>query len=99
MLFGTEGAFSFAINCYDAEWTGHLELKISVMWHRIESSKRGSSEQCMIAAAKRDDIKDQLFVTVIIRGSEDYLQIDGACTAGLHAWYNTFEGGFSGFDL
>ena len=58
MLFGTEGAFSFAINYYDTVWTRHLELKIGVVWHRVESSKHGSSEQCMIAAAKRDDIKD-----------------------------------------
>ena len=53
----------------------------------------------MIAAAKRDDIKDKLFVTVIIQGSEDYLQSDGAYTAGLQAWHNTFKGGFSGFVL
>ena len=53
-----EGAFGFAINCYDATWTRYLELKISVMWHHIESSERGSREQSMIAAAKRDDDKD-----------------------------------------
>ena len=58
MLFGMEGAFNLGINCYDTVWTGHLELKISVVWHRVELSKCGSSEQCMIAAAKRDDIKD-----------------------------------------
>ena len=58
MLYGTEGAFGFAINCYDAAWTGHLELEISIVWHCIKSSKRGSSEQCVVAAAEGDDIED-----------------------------------------
>ena len=56
MHFSEGGAL--AVNCYDATWTGHFELKISIMWHHIELSERGSSEQCMIAAAKRDDVKD-----------------------------------------
>ena len=58
MLLCSEGAFRISIDCYDAAWTGHLELEISVVWHCVESSKRGSSEQCMVAAAEGDDIKD-----------------------------------------
>ena len=58
MLLGAEGAFRVSIDCNDATWTGHLELEISVMWHRVESSECGSSEQGMIAAAKWDDIED-----------------------------------------
>ena len=58
VLLGTEGAFRVSIDCYDAAWSGHLELEISIVWHRIESSKCGSSEQCVIAAAKGDDIED-----------------------------------------
>ena len=58
MLLSTEGAFHVSIDCYDATWTGHLELEISVVWHRVESSKRGSSEQCVVAAAERNDIED-----------------------------------------
>ena len=58
MLHGAEGAFRVSINCYDAAWSGHLELEISVVWHHVESSKRTSSKQCVITAAKRDDIKD-----------------------------------------
>ena len=58
VLLGTEGAFCVPIDCYDTAWSGHLELEISIVRHRIESSKHGSSEQCVIAAAKRDDIKD-----------------------------------------
>ena len=58
MLLCTEGALCISIDCYDAAWTGHLELEISIVWYRIESSKRGSSEQCMVAAAEGDDIED-----------------------------------------
>ena len=47
-----------SINCYDTVWTGHLELEISVVWHHVESSKCGSSKQCVIATAKGDDIED-----------------------------------------
>ena len=58
MLFCSEGAFSIAIDCYDAAWTGHLELEISIVWYCIESSKRVSFEQCVVAAAEGDDIED-----------------------------------------
>ena len=58
MLLCMEGAFRVSIDRYDAAWTGHLELKISIVWHCIESSECGSSKQCVIAAAKRDDVED-----------------------------------------
>ena len=58
MLLSAEGAFRVSINCYDASWSGHLELEISVVWHRVESSKCGSSEQCVITTAEGDDIKE-----------------------------------------
>ena len=58
VLLGTEGALRVSINCYDTAWSGHLELEISIVWHCIESSERGSSKQCMIAAAEGDDIGD-----------------------------------------
>ena len=58
MLLGTEGAFRVSINYYDTAWSAHLELEISIVWHRVESSECGSSEQCVIAAAKGDDIED-----------------------------------------
>ena len=58
MLFCTEGAFHISVDYYDAAWTGHLELEISIVWYYVESSERSSSEQCVIAAAKGDDIKD-----------------------------------------
>ena len=58
MLLCSEGAFSVAIDCYDAVWTGHLELEISVVWHCVESGECGSSKQCVVAAAEGDDIED-----------------------------------------
>ena len=76
VLLGTEGAFRVSIDCYDTVWSGHLELEIRVVWHHIESSECGSCEQCVIATTERDDIKDQLFASEIVRGSEDHLQCD-----------------------
>ena len=58
MLLCSEGVLSIAIDCYDAVWTGHLELEISIVWHCVESTKHGSSEQCVIAVAEGDDIED-----------------------------------------
>ena len=58
MLHGAEGAFRVSIDSYDAAWSGHLELEISLVWHRVESSKCSSSKQCVIAAAEGDDIED-----------------------------------------
>ena len=58
MLLGTEGAFRVSINCYDAAWSRHLELEVSIMRDHIESSECSLYEQCVIAAPKRDDIED-----------------------------------------
>ena len=58
MLLGTERAFRVSIDCYDVAWSVLLELEIRVVWHRIESSKCGSSEQCVVATTKGDDIED-----------------------------------------
>ena len=58
MLLSMEGAFRISVDRYDTAWSGHLELEVGIMWHRIESSKRGSSKQCMIVTTKRDDVED-----------------------------------------
>ena len=58
MLLCTEGAFRVSVDRYNAAWTGHLELKIIIVRYRIESSKCGSSKQCVIAAAEGDYIED-----------------------------------------
>ena len=76
MLLSTEGALRVSIDCYDTTWSGHLEFEISIVRHRIESSKCGLSEQCVIAAAEGDDIKDQVFTSEVVWGSEDDFQCD-----------------------
>ena len=76
VLLDTPGAFRVSIDCYDTAWSRHLELEISIVWRCIELSECGSSKQCVIAIAERDDIEDQLFVSEIIRGSEDHFQCD-----------------------
>ena len=58
LRFCYEGAFRVSIDCYDTVWSGHLEFEVSIVWHRIESSKCSSSEQCVIAVAEGDDIED-----------------------------------------
>ena len=58
MLLSMEGALRICIDCYDTARSGHLELEVGIVQHRIESSECGSSEQCMIATAEGDDIKD-----------------------------------------
>ena len=58
MLLSTDGALHVSVDYDDTAWSEHLELEISIVWHRIESSKCGSSEQCMIATAEGGDIKD-----------------------------------------
>ena len=76
VLLSVEGAFRVSIECYNTAWSGHLELEIVVVRHRIESSKCGSSEQCMIVTAECDYIEDQFFASEIIRRSEDHFQCD-----------------------
>ena len=44
VFFCLEGAFSVAIDCYDAAWTGHLKLERSIMWYCIKTSESCSSE-------------------------------------------------------
>ena len=58
MLLSTEGAFCVSVDCYDTTWSRHLELKIGIVWHRIESGECGSSEKCVIAVAEGDEIED-----------------------------------------
>ena len=76
MLLGTKGAFRVSIDCYDTAWSGYLEFEIRIVRHRIESSKCGSPEQCVIAAAERDDIEDQISASEVVRGSKDDFQCD-----------------------
>ena len=76
MLLSTEGALRISIDCYNTARSRHLELKVGIVQHRIETGKCGSSEQCMITTAEGDDIEEYLFASEIIRGSEDHFQCD-----------------------
>ena len=58
MLFCSERAFHVSIDCYDPARSWYLELEVCIVWYRIESSKCGSSEQCVVTTAERDDIED-----------------------------------------
>ena len=58
VLLCAERALCVSINCYNPARSGHFELEVCVMRYRVESSKCGSSEQCMIATAEGDDVED-----------------------------------------
>ena len=98
MLLGTEGAFRISIDCYDGMWSGHLELEVIVVRYRIESSKRGSSKQCVIAAAEGDDVEDQAFASEVVRRTENDFQCDGARGVSFYAGYCSLEGSCGGLD-
>ena len=76
MLFCAERTFCVSIDCYDPPRSWHFELEVCIMRYRIESGKCGSPEQCVIATAEGDDIKDQVFASEVDRGSEDDFQFD-----------------------
>ena len=58
VLLRAERALCVSIDCDDPPRSWHLELEVCIMRYRIESGKCGSSEQCVIATAERDDIED-----------------------------------------
>ena len=55
-VWSERSVFPFTVMTPPRSW--HLELEVGIMWYRIESRKCGSSEQCVIATAEGDDIKD-----------------------------------------
>ena len=58
MFLRSEGAFSVSVDRDDSSRAWHLELEVCVVRHRVELCKCGSSEQCMITTAERDDVED-----------------------------------------
>ena len=76
MLLRAERALCVSVNCDDPPGSWHLELEVCIMRYRIESLKCGSPEQCVIATADQDYIKDYLLASEVIRGSEDHFQCD-----------------------
>ena len=57
VLLRTERAVCVSIDYNNPARSWHLEHDVCVVWYRIESSECGSSKQCMIATAKRDDVE------------------------------------------
>ena len=53
-----ERAVHVSVDYYDPAWSWHLELQVYIVWYRIDSSECGSSEQCVVTTAERDDIED-----------------------------------------
>ena len=58
MLLHTEGVFGVSIDRDYSSRAWHLELEICVVRHRIELCECRSSEQGVIATAKRDYVED-----------------------------------------
>ena len=58
VLLRSEGAFGVSIDHNYSSRAWHLELEICIVRHRIELSKCGSPEQCVIATAERDYVED-----------------------------------------
>ena len=58
VLLSMEGALHISIDCYNTARFEHLELKVGIVRHRVETSKCGSSEQCVITTAEGDDVED-----------------------------------------
>ena len=58
VLLRMEGALCVSIDCYNPTGSWHFELEVCIMRYRIESGKCDSPDQCVIATAKGDDIKD-----------------------------------------
>ena len=58
VLLHLEGAFGVSIDRNYSSRAWHLELKVCVMRYRIELSKCGSPEQCVITTAKQDYVED-----------------------------------------
>ena len=58
VLLRSKRALGVSIDYNDSPRSWHLELEVCVVWYRIESSKCGSSEQCVVTTAERDDIED-----------------------------------------
>ena len=58
VLLRSEGAFGVSVDRNYSLRAWHLELEICVVRHRVELCECGSSEQGVIATAKRDYIED-----------------------------------------
>ena len=58
VLLRSEGAFGVSIDRNYSSRAWYLELKVCVVWYRIELGECGSPEQCVITTAERDYVED-----------------------------------------
>ena len=58
VLLRSERAFGVSVDRNDSLRAWHLEIEVCIVRHRIELCKCGSSEQCVIAGAEWDYVKD-----------------------------------------
>ena len=58
VLLCSERALCVSIDYNNSARSWHLELEVCIMRYRIESSKCGSPEQCVIITAEWDYIED-----------------------------------------
>ena len=58
VLLRSEGAFGVSVDHNYSLRAWHFELKVCVVWERIELGECGSPEQCVITTAKRDYVED-----------------------------------------
>ena len=74
MLFSREEAFHVSVDCYDTARPGHLKFEIGIVRHRIEASKCGLSEQCVVATTEGNDAEDQVFTSEVVWRTKDDFQ-------------------------
>ena len=58
VLLCSERALCVSIDCNNPARSWHLELEVCIVRHRIELGKCGLPEQCVIATAEQDYVKD-----------------------------------------
>ena len=58
MIFYLKGVVHISVDSDDPARSWHLDLEVCIMCYHIESSECGSSEQCVVANAERDDVED-----------------------------------------
>ena len=58
MLFSMVGVPHISIDCNNTPRSRHHKLQVSIVRDNIKAGGSSSSEQCMIATAETDDVKD-----------------------------------------
>ena len=58
VLLRSEGAFGVSIDRNFSSISWHLEVKVCVVWYRVELSECRSPKQCVIATTEWDYVED-----------------------------------------